>query len=179
MEAVTGFGAYQTVKANEQELRSAAAILRSSELQVASRLEKLTSQTRDMEKELERLREKMGASGGGEMLAVLREVGGVKVLAKKIGGAEAKDLRGLGDKVRDKVGSGVIALGAEIDGKVSLLVMVPKELTDRFHAGKIIQEVAPMVGGSGGGKPEMAQAGGKDPAGLDEALNRVYEIVGR
>jgi len=179
VEAVTGLGAYSAIKGYERELRSAAEVLKSGELQVAERVEKLATQARELEKELEKLNEKMATSAAGEMLAGLREIGGVKALIRKLSGNEAKDLRGLGDKVRDRLGSGVIALGAENDGKASLLVMVTKDLTDRLHAGKIIQEIAPMVGGSGGGKPEMAQAGGKEPAKIGEALDHVANIIAR
>ena len=90
---------------------------------------------------------------------------------------DAKDLRDFGDKLRDKLGSGVLALGSVKDEKVNMIVMVSKDLTSRFHAGSIIREIAPILGGTGGGKPDLAQAGGKDAARLDAALEALYTIV--
>jgi alanyl-tRNA synthetase len=90
---------------------------------------------------------------------------------------DPKDLRDFGDKLRDKLGSGILALGSVKDEKVSLIVMVSKDLTNRFHAGQIIKEMAGILGGTGGGKPELAQSGGKDPAKLDAALEALYTII--
>jgi len=90
---------------------------------------------------------------------------------------EQKDLRDFGDKLRDKLGSGILALGSAKDGRVSLIVMVSKDLIPRFHAGHIIKEMAPILGGTGGGKPDLAQSGGKDPGKLDAALEALYTIV--
>ena len=90
---------------------------------------------------------------------------------------EQKDLRDFGDKLRDKLGSGILALGSAKDDKVSLIVMVTKDLTTRFHAGQIIKQMAPILGGTGGGKPDLAQTGGKDPAKLDAALDELYAII--
>jgi alanyl-tRNA synthetase len=90
---------------------------------------------------------------------------------------DAKDLRDFGDKLRDKLGSGILALGSVKDEKVSLIVMVTKDLTTRFHAGNIIKEMAPVLGGTGGGKADLAQSGGKDPGKLDTALDALYAII--
>jgi alanyl-tRNA synthetase len=90
---------------------------------------------------------------------------------------DAKDLRDFGDKLRDKLGSGILALGSVKDDKVSLIVMVSKDLTSRYQAGTIIKEMAPILGGTGGGKPDLAQSGGKDPAKLDAALEALYATV--
>jgi alanyl-tRNA synthetase len=92
---------------------------------------------------------------------------------------DAKDLRDFGDKLRDKLGSGILALGSAKDDKVSLIVMVSKDLASRFHAGHIIKEMAPILGGTGGGKPDLAQSGGKDPGKLDGALAALYAIIKR
>ena len=102
-----------------------------------------------------------------------------RCLARRADGMDAKDLRDFGDKLRDKLGSGILALGSVKDDKVSLIVMVSKDLTGRFHAGTIIKELAPMLGGTGGGKPDMAQSGGKDPAKLDAALEALYAIINK
>jgi alanyl-tRNA synthetase len=101
----------------------------------------------------------------------------VKVLVKRADGMDPKELRDFGDKLRDKLGSGILALGSAKDDKVSLIVMVTKDLIPRFHAGNIIKQMAPILGGTGGGKPDLAQSGGKDPGKLDAALDALYEIV--
>jgi alanyl-tRNA synthetase len=107
----------------------------------------------------------------------VREIGGVKVLAQRTEVADAKALRDVGDQLRDKLGSGVVVLFGVADGKVSLLTMVSKDLTGRVHAGKLASALAEMVGGKGGGRPDMAQAGGSDPGKVDAAIARAYELV--
>jgi alanyl-tRNA synthetase len=107
----------------------------------------------------------------------VREVNGVKVVAVKADVADAKALRELSDTLKDRLGSGILVLGSEIDGKAALLVAVSKDLTDRYKAGDIIKKLSPIIGGSGGGKPELAQAGGSDPTKLGEALELVYGLV--
>jgi alanyl-tRNA synthetase len=107
----------------------------------------------------------------------MREVNGVKVLAVKVDAADPRGLRELSDTLKDRLGSGIIVLGSEIDGKAALLVAVSRDLTDRYKAGEIIRKLAPVIGGSGGGKPELAQAGGSDPAKLRVALEQAYGLV--
>jgi alanyl-tRNA synthetase len=114
----------------------------------------------------------------GEGLAEqARLIGNVRVLSKRVDGLEPKELRTLADSIRDAMKSGVIVMGSGNEGRVSLVAMVTQDLTGRFHAGNLLKEIAGMVGGSGGGRPDMAQAGGKNVDRLDEALERVYEIV--
>jgi alanyl-tRNA synthetase len=104
-------------------------------------------------------------------------INGVRVLARRVENMDPKDLRDFGDKLRDNIKSGVLALGSVKDDKVSLIVMVSKDLTTRFHAGTIIKEMAPILGGTGGGKADLAQSGGKDPGKLDAALDALYDAV--
>jgi alanyl-tRNA synthetase len=111
------------------------------------------------------------------VIAEARDINGITVLAKRADGMDARDLRDFGDKLRNKLGSGILALGSVKDGKVSLIVMVTADLTGRFHAGNIIKEMAPILGGMGGGKPDLAQSGGKDPGKLDAALDALYTII--
>jgi alanyl-tRNA synthetase len=134
-------------------------------------------QLRDSEKELDRMKHKLQTSQAGDAINEATEVHGIKVLVKRADGMDAKDLRDFGDKLRDKLGSGILALGSVLDDKVSLIVMVSKDLTQRFHAGKMIKEMAPILGGTGGGKADLAQSGGKDPGKLDAALASIYNIV--
>src|SRR5207244_12877680 len=108
-----------------------------------------------------------------------RQVNGVAVMAGRIDGLDADALRSVADTLRDRLGSGVVCVGSVVDGKVNLIAAVTKDLTSRFQAGRLIQEVAKAVGGGGGGRPDLAQAGGKDPAKLDAALELAYEFVAR
>jgi alanyl-tRNA synthetase len=114
-----------------------------------------------------------------DLVAGARPVAGVPVVVARLDGLDAEGLRAVVDSVRERLGSGVILLGAVTDGKVSLVSAVTKDLTGRVHAGKLVQEVAKAVGGGGGGRPDLAQAGGKNPAELDRALAGVYDLVAR
>ena len=123
------------------------------------------------------LQRKLASGGGRDLLADAREVAGVKVLSARTDVGDPKALREVADQLRDKIKSGVVVLGGVADGKVSLVAAVTADLTGRVQAGKIISELAKMVGGKGGGKPDLAQGGGTDPGKLDEALQAVYGLI--
>jgi alanyl-tRNA synthetase len=177
IEAVAGRRAYEAFKREELSLREIAQLLKTTDLDVAPRVEKLVAQIRGLEKELDQFKHKFQSSQAGDIIGEARDINGIRVLAKRADGMDAKDLRDFGDKLRDKLGSGVLALGTAKDDKVSLIVMVSKDLTKRYQAGQIIKEMATLIGGTGGGKPDLAQAGGKDAAKLDAALDALYTIV--
>jgi len=177
IEALAGRRAYQAVRKDEQSLQEISRLLKASDPDIVGRVERVLNQLRDSEKELDKLKHKLQSSQAGDVISEARDINGVKALAKRADGMDPRDLRDFGDKLRDKLGSGVLALGSVKDDKVSLIVMVTKDLTDRFHAGKIIKEMAPILGGTGGGKPDLAQSGGKDPAKLDAALDLFYAII--
>jgi alanyl-tRNA synthetase len=177
IEAVAGRRAYRTFKREEQDLHDIAQMLKTSDLDVVPRVEKLVAQVRSLEKELDKFKHKFQSSQAGDVISEAREINGVKVLVKRIDSMEQKDLRDFGDKLRDKLGTGILALGSAKNEKVILIVMVSNDLTHRFHAGKIIKEIAPILGGTGGGKPDLAQSGGKDPQKLDVALDALYGII--
>ena len=177
IEAVAGKRAYQVFKREEQDLQDVAQLLKTTELDVVPRVEKLVAQIKSMEKELDQFKHKLQSSQAGDVIAEARTVNNVRVLVKRTDNMDARDLRDFGDKLRDKLGTGVLALGSVKDEKVNLIVMVSRDLTSRFHAGNIIREIAPILGGTGGGKPDMAQSGGKDPGKLDAALEALYTIV--
>jgi alanyl-tRNA synthetase len=177
IEALAGRRAFQAVKKEEQSLREISELLKASDPDVVGRVERLLNQLRETEKELEKFKHKMQSTQAGDIISEARETNGVKVLAKRLDGMEPKDLRDFGDKLRDKLGSGVLALGSAKDEKVSLIVMVSKDLVGRFHAGHLIKDMAAILGGTGGGKPDLAQAGGKDTGKLDEALGALYTIM--
>ncbi len=177
IEAVTGEGAMQWVQAAEQNLRKLGSLLRGSEDQIAERVEKLLGTQRELEKQLEQLRRKMAGDQSGDLLSKARDVNGKKVIASAVEIDDPKRLRELADKLRDRLGSGVVVLAAQQDGQVRLLAAVTKDLAKQIHAGKLIGEIAPIVGGKGGGRPDMAQAGGKDPSKIDTALERAIELL--
>jgi alanyl-tRNA synthetase len=177
IEATAGRRAYRTIKEEERSLQEISQLLKASEPDVVGKIEKLVAQLRETEKELDRMKHKLQTSQAGDVIAEARHISGITVLAKRADGMDARDLRDFGDKLRNKLGSGILALGSVKDGKVSLIVMVTADLTARFHAGNIIKEMAPILGGTGGGKPDLAQSGGKDPGKLDAALDALYTIV--
>jgi alanyl-tRNA synthetase len=177
IEAVAGLRAYEHVRREERALAEVAQLVKSADLDVAPRVEKLVAQVKGLEKEIDRFKHKVQSSQAGDAATEARVIDGVKVLARRVDGLDAKDLRDFGDKLRDKLGSGIIGLGAAKDDKVSLIVMVTKDLTGRFQAGQLIKDLAAMVGGTGGGKPDLAQAGGKDAGRLDAALDALYAAV--
>jgi len=177
VEAVTGTGALAWIQQREESLREAAELLRAPEDELAGRIERLLAQQRELEKQLDRLQRKLSGSQSGDLLAQARDVRGTRVIAAEVEGASPERLRELADQLRDRLGSGVVVLASQQDGRVNLLAAVTKDLTGKVHAGKLIGQIAPILGGKGGGRPELAQAGGKDPTKIKEALARVTELV--
>lgn len=178
IEAVTGFGALAYIDELEEKLGEVAGLLKSSPAEIAKRVEVLLQNYREKEKELATLQAQMAKQESAGVLDQAREIKGVKVLAAAVTAPDMDALRGMGDMLRDKLGTGVVVVGAVQDNKVNFVAMVTKDLLDKgVHAGNIIREVAKTAGGGGGGRPDMAQAGGKDPAKLQEALDKVYELV--
>jgi alanyl-tRNA synthetase len=177
IEGLAGRRAYREVRNEEKNLQEIARLLKASDPDIVGRVEKLMNQLRDTEKELDRLKHKMQSSQAGDIIGEAKDVKGVRVLARRVENMDQKDLRDFGDKLRDKLGSGILALGSAKDDRVSLIVMVSKDLITRFHAGNIVKELAPILGGTGGGKPDLAQAGGKDPGKIDAALQALYATV--
>ncbi len=139
--------------------------------------EKLLRRERELEREIEALQGKLAARDSGDLMDRVRTVKGIEVLATVVEAADVKSLRDFGDKLRDRLRSGVILLGSRADGKAMLLCLVTKDLTERFHAGKIIQTIAPIVGGKGGGRPDMAQAGGPKPENLEQAIEKLPDLL--
>jgi alanyl-tRNA synthetase len=130
-----------------------------------------------MQREIDALQGKLNAAHSGDLLSGVREIAGVKLLAVQVSIADPKGLRELSDTLKDRMGSGVVVIGTESEGKAHLLVSVTKDLTDRIKAGDIIRQLAPIIGGSGGGKPELAQAGGSEPDKLPEAIAKASELI--
>ncbi len=177
VEAVAGEPAVQFVHELERERERLAAKLKVSPTELEKRLETLLKQIKEQQQEIERLTRQMARGGLESLLSQVKEVDGIKVLAAQVEARDAKTLREMGDFLRDRLGSGVVILGAAGDGKAQLLAMVTKDLADKIHAGKIISELAGMIGGRGGGRSDMAQGGGPKVKDLPKALKATYEVV--
>lgn len=178
IEAVTGEGAYQLMNEQLMVLKDAASKLKTNPVQVPSRIEALLGELKQLQRENESLTAKLGNIEAGNLVDNVKVVDGVNVLVAKVQGADMNNLRNMMDDLKQKLGSAVIVLGSPSEDKVNLIAGVTKDLIDKgYHAGKIIKEVATRCGGGGGGRPDMAQAGGKDPNKLDEALQFVEEWV--
>jgi len=177
IEAVTGREALKYVSNVEGELKKSAGLLKTNPLDLSERVEKLLKHQRELEKEIEALRGKLAAKDTSDLIDQVKEIKGVRVLSAVVDVSDAKTMRDLGDKLKDKMRSGILLLGSKAADKAMLLCMVTKDLTGRYHAGNIIKEIAPIVGGSGGGRPDMAQAGGPKPENLRQALDKLAEIV--
>jgi alanyl-tRNA synthetase len=178
IEALTGQGALDYVRQMEARLRRIADKVKGTPGDVEQKVEQLGQRVRTLEKELDQLRQHL-ATGGGGLDQQVQEVNGIKVLAARLDGADAKGLRAAVDRFKDKFGSGAVVLGAVQGDRVLLVAGVTKDLTGRLHAGKLVNEVAGQVGGKGGGRADMAQAGGTDPAKLDAALAAVPDWLAR
>ncbi|MFI3198583.1 MAG: DHHA1 domain-containing protein, partial [Methylococcaceae bacterium] len=170
IEAVTGSQCIDWIDGRDKALTSIAGLLKSSPEKAAEKVEQLLEKTRSLEKQLERLNSKLASSAGGELSAQAVEVAGVKVLAVKLDDVDTKSLRELADQLKNKLGRCAIVLAVVEGDKVSLIAVVSKDLLGQIKAGELVNFVATQVGGKGGGKPDLAMAGGNDPAGLAAAL---------
>jgi alanyl-tRNA synthetase len=179
IEAVTGEPALAHVGREEAALRESAGLLKIPPLELPRRLAALLEDQKRLEKQLAQLETRLARSQAQDLVAAAREVAGVPVLAARLDGLDPDGLRAVMDTLRDRLPSGVIVLGSAVDGKVSLVAAVSKDLMKRFPAGRLVQEVAKIVGGGGGGRPDLAQAGGKDASKLDGALATVAGWVER
>jgi alanyl-tRNA synthetase len=178
VEATTGSGVLAYLGETETNLGTIAQLVKATPAEAAERVAQLMEHSRALEKELDRLKSKLASSQGDELLQQAADVNGVRVLAAQLDGVDAKALRETADKLRDKLKSCALVLGTVADGKVSLIAAVTPDLTTRIKAGELVNFVATQVGGKGGGKPDMAMAGGSQPQRLPEALASVQSWVG-
>ncbi len=177
VEAITGDNAVAYMQDLDSQLKQAAAMLKSQPSELGQKITQVQDQVKALEKELAKLKGKLAASQGDDLAAQAVEIGGIKVLAAQIEG-DAQALRETADKLRDKLGTCALVLGAASDGKVSLVAMVSADATSRIKAGELVNFVASQVGGKGGGRPDMAQAGGTQPENLPTALSAVASWIG-
>jgi len=177
IEAMTGAAALAHLQQQVHIVQNAARLLKDKPEGLVQRIEGLLHGQKALEKEVERLSGQLAGASAAEAEKAVRTINGVKVLASRVNVDSPGALRELADRFKEKLQSGVVVLGAASGPKALLIAAVTKDLTGRFHAGKIVKAVAALVGGDGGGRPDMAQAGGTQPENLDTALEKVYELV--
>jgi len=177
IEAVAGAGALNYIGETEKSLTQIAGILKADAGTAEAKVRQLMDRSRALEKEVDQLKSKLASSQGGDLASQAVEVDGIKVLAARLEGGDAKSLRDTVDQLKNKLGAAAVVLAAVDGDKVSLVAGVTKGETKRIRAGDLVNNVAQQVGGKGGGRPDMAQAGGKDPSGLDAALQAVPDWV--
>jgi len=175
--AVAGHAALEFFRRREEALRKAAEAVKTDDpLSLPERVRKLQEDVKKLRKELERVRTEKSAAGP-DPLNGTKEVDGTKVVSARVEAPDARTLREISDRLMERLGRGVVVLGAEIDGKANLVVKVSKDVSTRIKAGEVVSRLATLVGGKGGGRPEMAQAGGPDASKLDHALEKVYDLI--
>jgi alanyl-tRNA synthetase len=177
VEALTGAGALEKFQRTTAAVQQAAAMLRTTENELLEQIDKLLAQQKALERQLEALKEKTAYAVAAELEPQAREIRGVKVLSARVDSLDRAQMRNLADALRNKWKSAVILLASPSDGQVSLVCAVTKDLTAKVHAGKLVGQVAQALGGRGGGRPDLAEAGGKDASALPGALAAVYQSV--
>jgi alanyl-tRNA synthetase len=178
VEALTGQSALEAIRRREEILREIGGHLRARDGAALERLQKLLAREKELEKKIRTLEQKLADGKSTPADETVREVGGVKLVTRQLEGVEPGAMRQIADQMRQKYGSVVVALGSAVNDKVALLVAVTPDLVAKVKAGDIIKRIAPIVGGSGGGRPDFAQAGGRDPSRLSEALEKVGTLLG-
>jgi alanyl-tRNA synthetase len=179
IEALTGMGAVARIQEQRGALDGVLHALNTTPAQALDAVQRLQSEAKRLARETDQLKMKLALSGGGRQAETDAPVvvSGVKVVTQRAEGLEKTALRGLSDSLRDRLGSGVVVLASENDGKVTIVASVTKDLTSRIQAGRIVRELAPIVGGGGGGRPDFAEAGGKDASKIADLLAAVPNVL--
>lgn len=178
IEALTSFGLFSYYDRLEKQLNSLAAIAKTTPDALEGRISSLLAQVRTLTAENEKLKNEKAKEELGNVLDCVKEIKGVKFVSAVISQADMNELRNFGDELKQKIGEGVVLIASEKDGKVNLMATATQEaLNAGVHAGNLIKEIAPLVGGGGGGRPNMAQAGGKNPAGIKDAVEKAYAVI--
>jgi alanyl-tRNA synthetase len=177
IEGVTGTGVLGRLRSDEDFLKQMAESVKVSVPELPGRLKKLQETIQDQEQKIRELMANVAGGGLPDLEAQIKEESGVKYLAAELPGQDAGSLRDAADRMRDRIGSGVVLLATRDAEKVALVVRVTRDLSDRFPAGEFVKRLAPIVGGGGGGRPDMAQAGGKNPDGLPELLDAMDSVI--
>jgi alanyl-tRNA synthetase len=179
IEALTGEGAIAYIQKTQQILQDTAHLIKDKPAAVTGRVSRMLSDLKALEKEVDHLKTAMVTRSAGIEAEAVKSINGIKVLVKKVSVDKPAALRDLADQFKDTLGSGIVVLGSAGGRKALLIVGVTKDLADRYHAGNIIKQIAAVVGGTGGGRADMAQAGGTKPGKLDDALKTAYDVVGK
>ena len=178
IEALTGNGVTAYYKELEANMEKAAKLLKANPDKVTEKIEHLLAEMKALSSENESMKSKLAKEALGDVMGQVVEVKGVKLLAVSVSGVDMNGLRELGDQLKEKLGEGVVVLASDLDGKVNLIAMVTEDVMKKgAHAGNLIKGIAALVGGGGGGRPNMAQAGGKNPAGIPDAIAKVAEVL--
>ena len=177
IEALTGEGAYQYIKNEEKELWEIASYLKAVPGELSLKIERFLERQKELERELSSFYNRLSSQELSNLLPSVREIKGVKILSAKVDGKDIKRMREFIDQLKGKIGSGIILLGGQSENKVSLLMGVTSDLTQRYNANELIKKIAVHIGGTGGGRPDFAQAGGTDSKKLDEALKAIEDLV--
>jgi alanyl-tRNA synthetase len=177
IEALTGEGAYRFVKEEERELWEIASSLKSVPGELSSKIERLLERQKELERELSSFQDKLSHQEISNLISFAKEMKGVKVVSAKVDGKDIKRMREFVDQLKIKIGSGIILLGGQSENKVSLIMGVTSDLTGRYNANELIKKIALHIGGTGGGRPDFAQAGGTDSKRLDEALKALDDLI--
>jgi len=177
IEALTGAAALRFTQERDETLRRSASLLRTGPDKVETRIERLLRDLKEKEREVDLLRARLLTGKPQDLLAGMREINGIRVIARELDAASPKDLRESGDRIKGRLGSGIVLLGSGYEGKAMLTCIVTKDLAGTFHAGEIIKELSGIVGGKGGGRPDMAQGGGSRPEKLPEVFEAFYALI--
>jgi alanyl-tRNA synthetase len=177
IEAATGEQAWKAIKQQEAEMRAIASAVKAKPGEVAEKVQRILRQQREMEKAYESLQARISSGQTRDLTSTAKSIKGIQVLSTLIEARDPKALREIADRLRDRIRSGIILLGAKADGKAMLICAVTPDLADQYPAAKLVREVAQYVGGTGGGRSDMAQAGGTRIEGLPEALEKIYELI--
>ena len=177
IEAATGEGAWKAFKKEEAELRAISDLVKAKPGELAEKVQRILKQQKDLEREYHALQVRIASGKTKDLISSLREVKGVRVLSTRVEAKDPKSMREAADRLKDQIKSGIILLGAQGDGKVMLLCVVTPDLTEKYPAQKLVKEIARLVGGTGGGRADMAQAGGTKVEALPEALEKIYELI--
>ena len=178
IEALTSKGLLKYYDELEQDVKDIAKLVKSTPDKLEEKITHLLAENKALHSEVESLKSKLAKDAMGDVMNQIVEVKGVKLLATRVDGVDMNGLRDLGDQLKEKIGEGVVVIASANEGKVNLMVTATKEAMDKgAHAGNLIKAIASLVGGGGGGRPNMAQAGGKNPAGIDDALAKAKEVL--
>lgn len=178
IEALTGAGLIAYYDQVEQQLKEAAKALKANPVDVVKKITAMQEQLKALSKENDSLKAKMAKAVAGDMMSAAEEVNGIKILVSRLTDVDMNGMRDLGDEAKQKLGEAIVIFAAENGGKVNLMATATDSAVAKgAHAGNLIKEIAKLVGGGGGGRPNMAQAGGKDPAGIEDALERAKEVA--